>query len=126
MSTRHTDNGALARDTSCWTVAADVVSLFPNGNVREGASLECRDTTYLLYLSSAGSLVTLQLSPWQRQLWEQLELLDTVDVEPISETVAIAYGLSLSQARAGVEKARAMFAEIRADLRSIEGRCLPL
>ena len=107
-------------------VAADVVSLFPDGNVREGTSLECRETTYLLYLSSAGSLVTLQLSPWQRQLWEQLELFDTVDVEPISETVAIAYGLSLSQSRAGVEKARAMFADIRADLRSIEGRCLPL
>jgi hypothetical protein len=107
-------------------IAADVVSLFPNGNAREGVSLDCRETTYLVYLSSSGTLVTLQLSPWQRRLWEELELLDTVELDPISEIVASAHGVSASQARAGVENALATFVEIRADLRSIEDRRLPL
>ena len=50
----HTDNGALAPGYELVDVAADVVSLFPNGNVRDGVSLECRATTYLIYLSCGG------------------------------------------------------------------------
>ena len=107
-------------------VGADVVGLVVSGDARDATSLECRPTTYLIYLSSEGNLVTTQLSPWQRQLWEQLDLVDTVDVDRISATVAATHDVSLSQARAAVEKALVMFAEIRADLRSIESRRLTL
>ena len=65
-------------------LAADVVSLFPNGD-REGRGmpLECRPTTYLIYLSAAGSLVTVAAAAdGSAMLWEQLELFGTIDVEP--------------------------------------------
>ena len=107
-------------------VGADVVGLFVNGNVRDGTSLECLATTYLIYLSSTGTLVTMQLSPWQRQLWDQLELLETADVDEMSQSVAAAHDVSPPQARAAIQKALTTFADIRADLRSIEDRRLTL
>ncbi len=36
-------------------LGADVLSLFADGKVRDGASLECLPTTYLIYLSATGS-----------------------------------------------------------------------
>jgi hypothetical protein len=105
---------------------ADVLSLFPNGNVGEGVSLECTPTTYLIYLSAAGSRVTMQLSAWQREVWEQLELLGFIDVDRISHAVATVHDVSIERARVAVDTARSTFEQVQAELRSVEGRQLPL
>jgi hypothetical protein len=105
---------------------ADVVSLFPKGNVRDEDSLECLPTTYLIYLSASGSLVTMQLPRWQREVWEQLQLLGIIDADRISHAVAAAHDVSIDRARAAVETARSTFAQVQAELRSVEGRQLPL
>jgi hypothetical protein len=105
---------------------ADVMSLFPKGALREGISLECLPTSYLIYLAADRSLVTIRLSKWQRHVWEQLETLGAVDVERLSEAVTSANAVSLEKAQAAVEKARAMFAQIQAELRSVQGQRLSL
>ena len=107
-------------------LAADVVSLFSNGTVSDGALLECRPTTYLIYLSAAESLVTMQLPRWQRDVWEQLALLGTIDVDRISETVAAAHDVPYAEARSAVVAAQSTFEQIQAELRSVEGRKLSL
>ena len=84
MSTRGWVNGRAGMGYTAADLEADVVSLFPNGNVREGVRWNAGIRPTCIYLSSAGTLVTLQLSPWQRELWEELELLDAVDVDPMS------------------------------------------
>jgi Radical SAM superfamily/B12 binding domain len=105
---------------------ADVVSMFPNGKVREGVSLECVPTTYLIYLSVSGSLVTMQLPRWQREVWEQLQIIGIVDADRISHAVTAAHDVSIEMARSAVERARSTFAQIQAELRNVEGRQLPL
>ena len=93
-------------------VEADVVSLFPNGDVRDGASLECRATTYLIYLSAAGSLVTIRLPQWQREIWDQLETFDVVDVDRISRARVLANAVSLDKAQ---RRCREGTVHVRAD-----------
>ena len=107
-------------------VEADVVSLFPNGAVEDGASLECRATTYLIYLSAAGSRVTIRLPKWQREIWDELDTFDVVDLDRISRALSSDNAVSLDKAQRAVERARSTFAQIRAELRSIEGLRLPL
>jgi hypothetical protein len=105
---------------------ADVVGMFPNGKVRDGVSLECVPTTYLIYLSASGSLVTMQLPRWQREVWDQLQLIGIIDADRISHAVAAAHDVSIEMARSAVERARSTFAQIQAELRTVEGRQLPL
>ena len=100
--------------------------LFPKGNVREGFSLECQSTSYLIYLAADRSLVTIRLPQWQHHVWEQLETLGEVDVDQLSEAMTSANAVSLEKARAAVEKARSMFAQIQAELRSVQRPRLPL
>jgi hypothetical protein len=107
-------------------VEADVVSLFPNRAVEDGALLECRATTYLIYLSPAGSRVTIRLPKWQREIWDELETFDVVDVDRISRALSSDNAVSLDKAQRAVERARSTFAQIRSELRSIEGLRLPL
>ena len=107
-------------------VEADVVSLFPNGAVEDGASLECRATTYLIYLSAAGSRVTIRLPKWQREIWDELDTFDVVDLDRISRALSSDNAVSLDKARVRWRRARSTFAQIRAELRSIEGLRLPL
>jgi hypothetical protein len=107
-------------------LAADVLSSFPNGIIDNGASLECQPTSYLIYLSKSGSLVTLRLFPWQRELWKQLEAFEVIDVDRAVQSVLAINEVSLGVALAAVESARTKFAKILSELHSIEGRRLPL
>jgi hypothetical protein len=109
---------------------ADVLSQFPNGNVSnsvvgQGLSLECQATTYLIYLSAAGSRVTIRLSTWQREIWEQLEVLGVVDTDQIARAVASTNAVPFEKAQAAVESARSTFAQIQAELRSLESQAQP-
>ncbi len=105
---------------------ADVLSQFPNGDVREGLSLECRATTYLIYLSATGARVTVRLSSWQRDVWEQLVTLGDTDVDRMSQVVCNDHSVPWEKARAAVEAARSTFVQIQQELRSVEGQRLPL
>jgi radical SAM family protein len=102
-------------------LSADVMSLFPKGFVRDGFSLKCRPTSYLIYLAADRSLVTVRLPQWQRDVWQQLETLGAVDVDRVSQQVTAANAVPLERARAAVEKVRSMFSEIQAELRSVQG-----